>query len=315
MICFPGTDNKTFFCMETIPLGDLHLQTVLDCGFYMSNMKRDPNNHRHLNNELFVVEKGFCRMECGKELFDCKMGTLVLIPAGTDHHVCGLSDDASIYSLRFSCCPVTDVQNNLSVCIQVTERLGKPLKWETENTLLPILHQLRHELVHQNFLFEEKFRSLLQAFYVDVLRVLLDIYAPSPPENSFIMKNPGALKKIQSDIPSYFYMDILDNFFTHLPLDAPTLSTLSSRLCLSTSQTHRLVKNYYGMSFQQKLIQAKIEQGKRLIATSNLSLYAIAEQVGYRSYNAFFEAFLKQTGQTPSDYKQTQTKWNDLFQK
>lgn len=75
---------------------------------------------------------------------------------------------------------------------------------------------------------------------------------------------------------------------------------------MSVSQTQRLVKSHYGVSFQQKLIQSKIQKSKRLMATTELSLEDISLKVGYSSYNAFFEAFLAQTGKTPSQYRRTE---------
>ncbi len=289
--------------MESTHLGDLRIQTVLDSGFFLHQKQRDPKTHNHLNHELYFVENGTCTAACNDIVYPCKTGDLLLIPIGTDHSVLQLSADASLYSLRFSCHPTAEAS---SLSGNIHTLLEQPLQFHSLQ-LLSILQGLRWELAHLLPLSTEKFQGLLQTFYAEFLRHLLtSTPAPASCEtSSIVFPQASKLPGYQQGIPQEYYIDMLDEFFTHPPIETPTLTELANRLHLSVSQTKRLIKSQYGISFQQKLANARIEHSKYLMRTTPLSLEQIAEQVGYHSYNTFFEAFFAQTGETPSQYRKS----------
>ena len=290
MVWFENRQTKELIGMETTVLGDYRVQTVLDSGFFLHRKQRDPKAHNHLNHELYVIERGQCSAQCGDAVYECGTGDLLLIPIGIDHHVRTQSEDASLYSLRFSC--------------QGPQLPRSPLPLHSPQ-LLALMQMMRQELARLQPFAPEKFQGLLQAFYAEFLRLLEDPKPKSTPVQS-IFYPPESISKLpgyQAGIPQEYYIDMLDEFFTHLPTETPTLTALADRLHLSISQTKRLIKDKYGISFQQKLIQTRIEHSKHLMHTTSLSLEQIAEKVGYHSYNTFFDAFCAQVGQTPSQYR------------
>lgn len=298
MLWFENDRTGDMICMETTILGDLRIQTVFDSGFYLYQKKRDTKAHSHLNYELYFIESGICKTWCDGDVYSCSKGDLLLIPIGAEHNVQYLSEDASLYSFRFSFYPVTERKDALQVYHQLLVHMESALQFHQQECLT-LLQQLRWELAQLLPLCSEKIHGLLQVFYAEFLRrFLLTTPLSVSPQTFSIILDPSHSDKLpgyRKDTPQEYYIDILDEFFTHLPLKKPTLADLANRLHLSISQTQRLIKNRYGISFQQKLIKAKIEQSKRLIATTQLSLEAISERVGYSSYNAFFEAFSSQT--------------------
>lgn len=292
MLWFNNRQINELICMEITTLGEFRIQTVMDSGFFLHQKERDSKAHNHLNHELYFVENGTCTARCGDKVFTCQSGDILFIPIGTEHHVHTLSCDASLYSFRFSC-PKTRIPK-------------QPLLLHSVQ-LLMLLQQMRRELALLQPFASEKFQGLLQAFYAGFFR-LLD--HPEADEStlitSSIVYDPDCISKLpgyQSGIPQEYYIDMLDEFFTHLPTETPTLTELANRLHLSISQTKRLIKSKYGISFQQKLLQTRIEHSKHLMRTTSLSLEQIAEQVGYHSYHTFFDAFCAQTGETPSQYR------------
>ena len=309
MLWFHNTQNGELICTETTTLDDLRIQTVLDSGFFLNQKERDPKSHSHLNHELYLVEKGNCITICNNKDIPCNPGDVILIPIGTSHNVRSLSEDAVLYSLRFSCQCISGAKVNSPLYPSLFAHLEKPKQFHSQQ-LLSILQQLRCEFSSLLPFSTEKIQGLLQAFYAELLRQILNQNERSvisgPASSVYPIISTAKLPGYQDSVPQEYYIDMLDEFFTHLPPETPTLTELADRLHLSVSQTKRLVKTEYGVSFKQKLALARIEHSKFLMTTTQLPLEKIAERVGYNSYNAFFEAFIAQTGYSPSQYRKSQ---------
>ncbi|MDQ6421853.1 helix-turn-helix transcriptional regulator [Paenibacillus sp. LHD-117] len=61
----------------------------------------------------------------------------------------------------------------------------------------------------------------------------------------------------------------------------------------------------YGLSPCQYLTRRKWSKAKELLAGSNLTVYAIAEQLGFRSVNHFSRQFRRWMGMSPMQYRQS----------
>lgn len=308
MLYFESKRTKDTVCIERITFGTLRIQTVLDSGFYRIHMPRDPSLHRHLNHELYFVESGSCTVRCVGREYTCRGGELLWISAGTEHCVKEMSKDASLFSLRCSFYPEKEGEDSLYGAL--SELLGAPLQLENGEALLRLVKQLQGEFCEQRRFGEEAFHGLLSVFYAELFRLLFGMSERKEHENGTQHAEHCFLhaKNFYKDTPNEFYMETLDEFFTHLPKENGTLDELSRRLYLSVSQTQRLIKRYYGISFREKLIQAKIYKSMRLMASTSKPLDEIAQEVGYDSYNAFFEAFCGLTGKTPSEYRKENKK-------
>lgn len=62
-------------------------------------------------------------------------------------------------------------------------------------------------------------------------------------------------------------------------------------------------KREYGMGFNEYLTQLRIEEAKRLLKNSVLSISEISQQVGYQNQVTFNTAFKKYTGFSPTSYR------------
>ena len=237
MFWFENERNGDIICMETTILGDLRIQTILDSGFYRHQKKRDPKAHSHLNYELYFVEKGLCETWCNGEVYSCGSNELLLIPIGADHNVLTLTADAALYSFRFSLYPVADQNGNLNIYHNLLPYLETPKKIY-QSDCLSLLLQMRRELAQLLPLCSEKYHGLLQVFYTEFLRTLLSPSAPALSEETFSIRlDPSYADKLpgyRKDTPQEFYIDILDEFFTHLPVKKPTLTDLANRLHMIT---------------------------------------------------------------------------------
>lgn len=291
------------FACATTELADMQFQSIFSTGFTRHHSSADfPHLHYHLNCELFFVNQGQCTVQCAGRDYICSRSDILLVNDGVWHRRSHLSQGALAYSLQFSFSPSN--KQDLSFYDRLLSKISSPVLLRGQDHLLSTLNLIRREFALQQSLYDTTIDALLQVFYTQLLRSLLDDPAPSLPQ-PFTINPPKTRTQLFDIVPQAFYKAILDSFFNSHPLQQATLAALSGNLRLSEVQTRRVVKQYYGVSYQERLIQAKIERSKFLIASTDLSLKEVAEQCGYGSYHAFFKAFTARTGQTPSEYRKT----------
>lgn len=84
-----------------------------------------------------------------------------------------------------------------------------------------------------------------------------------------------------------------------------TLTSLSERLNLSTRQTQRLLLEHYGMNFQSKKTEAKMSAAALMLSSNDMTVTAIADELGYSSVEHFSSAFKKYYKMSASRYRET----------
>ncbi|MCR5501390.1 MAG: AraC family transcriptional regulator [Lachnospiraceae bacterium] len=86
-----------------------------------------------------------------------------------------------------------------------------------------------------------------------------------------------------------------------------TLTSLASRLNLSTRQTQRLLTGHYGMNFQSKKAEAKMSAAALMLRSQDMNVTKIADELGYSSVEHFSSAFRKYYGMSASEYRKKNT--------
>ena len=84
-----------------------------------------------------------------------------------------------------------------------------------------------------------------------------------------------------------------------------SLSVLAEQFHLSAQYISQLFKSEIGVNFLAYLTNIRMEQAKKLLLTTPLSITEISERSGYRDYRVFTKAFKKSEGITPSQYRRT----------
>ena len=81
------------------------------------------------------------------------------------------------------------------------------------------------------------------------------------------------------------------------------LTDLRHVLPLNRSYLSRFINTEYGCSFYQWVNGLRIEEAKRLMTEQpDLKIQDIADRCGFSSRQAFYRTFLRETGQTPSEW-------------
>ncbi|MFD0679697.1 MULTISPECIES: helix-turn-helix domain-containing protein [unclassified Paenibacillus] len=82
-----------------------------------------------------------------------------------------------------------------------------------------------------------------------------------------------------------------------------SLTSLSDQFELHPNYLSRLFKEEFGEKFIDYLTKMRIEQAKKLLTGTNLTIQDVSVQVGYTLPVSFIRVFKKHVGTTPGDYK------------
>jgi CheY-like chemotaxis protein/AraC-like DNA-binding protein len=83
----------------------------------------------------------------------------------------------------------------------------------------------------------------------------------------------------------------------------PSLEDLAAHACTNRTTLTRLFKQYLGMTAFDYLREQRLQQGRRLLASSGLPIADCAERVGYQHTRDFSAAFKQRFGLTPAAYR------------
>ena len=91
---------------------------------------------------------------------------------------------------------------------------------------------------------------------------------------------------------------IVENFDKKL-----TLQVLADHFYMSPNACSEILKQKMNISFNDFLKEIRIGKAKELLDTTELSAEKISEEIGYANAKYFFKIFKKETGSTPSEYR------------
>lgn len=110
-------------------------------------------------------------------------------------------------------------------------------------------------------------------------------------------------KASQKNSPDTYMMEAVVSYIDeHLqePLDR---KTLASRVSLSPPYFASLFKQYTGHTLAEFVNRRRIERAKELLYSTNLQVYQIADEVGYKDSFYFSRQFRRIAGMTPSEFR------------
>ena len=114
-------------------------------------------------------------------------------------------------------------------------------------------------------------------------------------------KDTDAEMKKTSSLATDKTLLLIDEAFLYRFQDL-TLNDLALQLNLSCRQTERLLKQYYGKTFQQKKTDARMAAAV-LLLEKQLSITQVAASIGFSSIEHFSSSFKRYYGVSPSVYR------------
>ncbi len=86
-----------------------------------------------------------------------------------------------------------------------------------------------------------------------------------------------------------------------------SLKTVSQFSELSESYFSKLFSKEVGISYVDYLLHIRVENAERLLRTTNMKIYQVAEHVGFNSVEHFCRMFKRINGKTPNSFKNEKT--------
>lgn len=111
----------------------------------------------------------------------------------------------------------------------------------------------------------------------------------------------AARQPLQRQIPALILQ--IRTYLTQNYAQKLTLQTLSAKFGLSPCYLQRLFKRYVGQSPTDYLIYLRMNQAKKLMRTTGMSISEISYSVGIENLGYFTRQFRRQEGQTPQQYR------------
>lgn len=101
-------------------------------------------------------------------------------------------------------------------------------------------------------------------------------------------------KSVAEEIKQYIHSHYGDDL---------TRNDLAEIVYLNPDYLARIFKRETGVSLGSYVIQVRIAAAKHLLETTNMSVYTVANKVGYNNYSYFSKLFKQEVGLPPNDYK------------
>lgn len=89
----------------------------------------------------------------------------------------------------------------------------------------------------------------------------------------------------------------------HLSNPALSRTDLCKQFNVSAAHVSRIFRDFLGTSFWNRLRYHRIERAKRMLKSTRDPLFVIAERCGFKRPSRFSEAFRRQEGITPREYR------------
>ena len=135
--------------------------------------------------------------------------------------------------------------------------------------------------------FENPYRLMLLRGYLTA--ILAELLSRTKPENA-PRTDSGALRSIVTFCSKNYARDL-------------SLTLLEENLGLSKYYISHLFGNKLGLRFNDYINSLRIFEACKLLVSSEDSISAISDAVGFNTLRTFNRAFMKQMGASPSDYR------------
>lgn len=285
-----------------INIGDASLY-VYDSRSSIGSGKEYPfcDLHIHAGFEVQYVASGSIIMHTENGEFEATKGSVVIIPPNNYHQVSSKTKSFNRHCFSFSVFPNND-EDEGNEYINFNRVLSKISQITIiENEHLTYAMQRIVELDNrEDEEAEHSLCSLLNLFLMDMFSELNTRF--NKDKDSAVASNKGKKFNNFNERQRYIVENCLADHFA-----APNpIKIIEQTLNTSKRNAARVVYSLFGENISDLLLKYRMKIAKMYIENSDLQLSVIAEKVGYKTYVAFFTAFKKYYGISPTDYRENQ---------
>ena len=240
--------------------------------------------HSHHVYEVHLLVRGESRLNVEGQTLTIKEGQAVLFAPGQFHEFHAAANEFERLSFYF----MPDKKAQAMRAVLQSKVKGFQLFQATEEMLL-IGRTMPQYWTESMPYRQEKRTAQLTSIFIDICWEL-----------GLVTKEPWDANTGSSR------MLLCDDFFADTA--GRTAKQLADILQMSERQLNRCLMEIYGMSFQQKLVQSRMERASLLLRTTAKTVSQIAEEVGYDAESGLYKEFRKRFGMTPQQYRKQQQK-------
>lgn len=234
-----------------------------------------------LNDYLLVYFKSPCFLVVDNKSYTLSEPSVVLFSPYTAFKYTALSSDYYDDYLHFAPRDTEYFRSNLHF------PMNFPIKIKNNTAISPLLKTISEEY-HKNtdFLLSIQFHQIMLLMYR-------------------IAESWQSYNKANSDVPYFNQLAKLRSQIQKNPSHRWHIQDMASQLMLSPAYFQVLYKKAFGVTCLSDVIHAKINSAKELLLSTNMTVAAIAEELGYNHVYHFIRQFKKNTGMTPGNFRKT----------
>lgn len=244
--------------------------------------------HEHANNELFYMRRGSMLLECAGETTALGEGEFYIISAGLPHRAVSCSHDIERFHFGF----------------EIIADSAQGYRFDTPHIVPDIREKERFDLLVDDI--EGFSGGSIDIFGLYRLKASLGLMM------SRILERQESIRAAYSgdragSMAQYRRITacrMIEQFFADNYQSDVTIYDLAASIGYSRSQTQRILRENYDMSFSEKMREMRMRTAMRMLSRGETGIADIAEKCGYSSRQSFESAFSGYTGMTPAKYRE-----------
>lgn len=206
---------------------------------------------------------------------------MFLIDSGTPYKYFANGDEYIDDYLHFA------VENRTSFLSELTFPLNTPIYYSNDTSIPDLLRLIYNEHSSDHRLAARSIDLLIRCLLVKV------------------SEEWGKSQQRNTSVPHYYDLLSVRNAILASPEKQWTVEELSAMAHLSPAYFQVCYKKAFGVTCMTEVIDAKLEQAKLLLTSTELSVSQIAAKTGYNEVYHFIRQFKKSTGMTPGTFRKT----------
>lgn len=277
---------------------DLFFRSGFDTELYRHLRYLPAYWHSHSFLEIVCVVEGECVNYIQKQELQMRKGDICIIAPDTMHAVSAFTDDCIIINIIlrtstfekafFSVLSDNDILSDFFMRTLYHSKVHPYLLFRTDGDQAVFDFILyAYQEFQENHQFKERFlNNIVSAFFIILLRnhgsdVIMPDVIPQKSNADIVL----VLKYLQ------------ENYNT------VTLKQMAELFNYSDRQLQRIIKYGTGLSFSANVQKLKMRRAARLLKNPDMSITAVAEELGYMDSGNFRNIFKKYYGMTPAEFR------------
>jgi len=262
-----------------LKLGNEQVLLSIDANPHKITQVWSSKMHNHSGFEIHIVLSGSCKLDMEGNSWVLQPGQAVIILPGQYHMPMAVTPNQEKITLGIA-------MAEGALFRTVFAAVSKKNIYTLPEELLKLCRGILQES-EQEYNFRQELIKIRMAEMVILLLRQIDLQDKPKQIGQGKIRSVGV-------IDLYFESNLCKN---------PKADELAAQLFMSRRQLHRLLIKTYGMGFREKLLSTRMNQAKWLLRHTDKTVSTIVGEVGYAHDSAFLQAFRRQFGMTPMEYR------------